>query len=90
MGVMSPVAPATLSKLVKPDDFNDMTLKCVGSHVTITLNGTTTTDGDFAIPDVGLLGWQLVSHGPAAETRFRNVHLRDLTKNAQPAPSGTK
>lgn len=79
-GVVSAVQPEKFQKLIKPDDFNDMTLRCVGNHVTILLNGTTTIDGDYDIPYNGLLGFQLVSQGPPATATFRNLRIRSLTK----------
>ncbi|MGC3971575.1 MAG: DUF1080 domain-containing protein [Pirellulales bacterium] len=86
--VVQPVDPAVFQPLMKPDDYNRMTVRCVGKRLTITLNGTTTVDAEFAdIPDDGLLGWQLVSKGGPAEVRFRNVQVRDLS--AAPAAAAT-
>jgi len=81
-GVVAAAPPTTFEKLVKPDDYNRMTVRSVGKHVTISLNGTTTIDGDFDIPDEGLLGWQLVSQGEPATVRFRNIVFRDLSTGA--------
>lgn len=78
-GVKSAVPPEKYGPLVKPDDYNRMTLRCVGKHVTIGLNGTTTVDGDFEIAPQGLLGWQLVSRGAPVEVRVRNIEFRDLS-----------
>lgn len=79
-GVVSAVAPAIFDKHVKPDDYNDMVVHCVGKRVTITLDGTTTVDADFDIPADGLLGWQLVSRTQPVEVRFRNIRFRNLSK----------
>ena len=89
-GVLSASDPAIVDRLVKPDDYNRMTVRCVGRHVTITLNGTTTTDGDFDLPTEGVLGWQLVSQGAPASVRFRNIVFRDLSSGAgtSAAPAG--
>jgi hypothetical protein len=35
---------ADLKKFIKPDDFNDIDIKCVRSHVTVMVNGLTTLD----------------------------------------------
>jgi serine/threonine protein kinase len=89
-GVLSASEPAIVDKLVKPDDYNRMTVRCVGKHLTITLNGTTTTDGDFDLPTEGVLGWQLVSQGAPASVRFRKIVFRDLSSGAgtSAAPAG--
>ena len=84
-GVKSAVPPEKYGPLVKPDDYNRMTVRCVGKHVTITLNGTTTVDGDFDLPEQGLLGFQLVSRGAPVEARVRNVTFRDLSQQAASA-----
>ncbi|MBA4017129.1 MAG: hypothetical protein C0483_08155 [Pirellula sp.] len=82
-GVKSAVPPEKYGPLVKPDDYNRMTVRCVGKHVTITLNGTTTVDGDFEIPAQGQLGFQIVSRGPPVEMRVRNITFRDLSAVAE-------
>ena len=78
-GVVSAVPPEKFQPLLKNDDYNRMTVRSVGKHLTITLNGTTTTDGDFDIPVEGLFGWQLVSQGAPTTARFRNIVFRDLS-----------
>ena len=84
-GVKSAVPPEKYGPIVKPDDYNHMTVRCVGKHVTITLNGTTTVDGDFEIADRGLLGFQIVSRGAPVEARFRNFEFRDLSQQTTAA-----
>ncbi len=81
-GVKAAVPPEKYGPLVKPDDYNRMTVRCVGKHVTITLNGTTTVDGDFEIAPQGLLGFQLVARGAPVEVRVRNIEFRDLSQRA--------
>ncbi|MCE9607620.1 MAG: DUF1080 domain-containing protein [Planctomycetia bacterium] len=94
-GVLSAAPPETPAKLHKENDYNRMTVRCVGKHLTITVNGSTTTDGDFDLPDQGLLGWQLVSQGTPVEVRFRNIVFRNLsgkgsvTTVAKPAAAAT-
>jgi hypothetical protein len=86
-GVVKSVDPAVYQKLVKPDDYNQMTVRLFGKHLTITLNGTVTTDGEFDIPPVGLLGWQLFSPAAPATVRFRKIVFRDLSSGAESATS---
>jgi serine/threonine protein kinase len=77
-GMMKQASEQLIEKLVRPDDFNDFYIKCVGKHVTIKLNGETTVDDDFPkIPDEGIIAWQL-HKGPPMEVRFRNVKFHDL------------
>ena len=46
-GMMKAADPRTVRRTLKPNDFNDYYIKCVGKHVTIKLNGETTMDEDF-------------------------------------------
>jgi hypothetical protein len=68
-------------EIVKPAEFNDYSLKCVGKHVTIKLNGTTTVDEVFPeVPDEGLIAWQLREGFPAMEVTFRNIQFKELDR----------
>ena len=54
----------SVKKVVKQKDFNDYSIKCVGKHVTIKVNGETTVDDDFPkMPDEGIIAWQLHAGG---------------------------
>src|SRR5262249_21825194 len=46
-GGMMQAAPKEAQRAVKKDDFNDYSIKVVGQHVTIKINGETTVDQDF-------------------------------------------
>jgi hypothetical protein len=80
-GGMMKQAPADVVKrAVKPADFNNYYVKCVGKHVTIKINGATTVDQDFDnLPETGIIAWQLHAGGPMTVT-FRNIHFTDLSK----------
>jgi len=68
-------------EVVKPADFNDYFIQCIGKHVTIKLNGTTTIDAEFPeVPDEGIIAWQLRGDYPGMEVTFRNVRFRDLSR----------
>ena len=68
-------------EIVKPADFNDYVLKCVGKRVTIKINGTTTLDDQFPeIPDEGIIAWQLRGDYPGMEVTFRNIQFKDLSR----------
>ena len=78
-GMMKAADPKVVKQILKPDDFNAYSIKAVGKHVTIKLNGTTTVDGDFPkMPDTGIIAWQLHSGGPM-EVTFRNIKFTDLS-----------
>jgi hypothetical protein len=81
-GGMMKQAPADLVKRVlKEGGFNDYSIKCVGKHVTIKLNGQTTVDDDFpSMPSDGIIAWQIHA-GPPMVVIFRNIDFVDLRKN---------
>jgi len=65
---------------LKPNEFNDYFIKCVGKHVTIKINGETTVDDDFPIlPEEGIIAWQLHAGGPM-EVTFKNIEFKELDK----------
>ncbi len=80
-------APADLVKRVlKPKDFNDYYIKCVGKHVTIKLNGETTVDDDFpTMRSEGIIAWQLHA-GQPMEVVFRNIQFTELAAAAAEKP----
>ena len=52
-----PSCPAVVDKvLLKPAAFNEIYLRCVGKHITVTLNGTVTVDADFPTMRRTLIG----------------------------------
>lgn len=59
-GMMKQSPPDLVKKAVKNDAFNDYSIRCVGKHVTIKVNGETMVDDDFPkMPDEGIIAWQL-------------------------------
>jgi len=79
-GMMKEAPKAEVEKVLKKDDFNDYSIRCVGKHVTIRLNGVTTVDDDFAkMPDEGIIAWQLHAGAPM-EVTFKNIEFRELDK----------
>lgn len=78
-GMMQAAPVDVVKRVVKTDDFNEYSIKCVGKHVTIKVNGETTVDGDFPkLPDDGIIAWQL-HQGPPMEVTFKNIQFRDLS-----------
>jgi putative heme-binding domain-containing protein len=66
---------------IKLVDFNDYSIKCVGKHVTIKLNGKTTIDADFPeIADEGIIAWQIKEGFPAMEVYIKDIQLVELNQ----------
>jgi len=80
-GMMKASTKEMIAKAVKPADFNDYKIRCVGQHVTITINGTTMVDGDFSkmMPE-GIIAFQIHGGGPM-EVTFRNFQFKEIKGN---------
>ena len=69
-----------VARALKPGEFNDYFIRCVGKRVTIKLNGQTTVDEEFArLPAEGVIAWQLHGGAPMTVT-FRNIEFKELGK----------
>lgn len=80
-GMMKQAPRDIVTKVLKKDDFNDYSIKCVGKHVTIKLNGETTVDDDFEkLPDEGIIAFQMHQGGPM-EVTFKNFSFKELSGN---------
>jgi hypothetical protein len=80
-GMMQAADPATIKRVVMDKDFNKYKIRCVGKHVTITINGTTMVDGDFPkMPDDGIIAWQLHAGYPSMEVIFKDIKFKDLSE----------
>jgi hypothetical protein len=81
-GMMKQSPPDLVKKVVKPSDFNDYSIRCVGKHVTIKVNGETMVDGDFPqMPDEGIIAWQLHAGFKSMEVTFKDIQFKELSKN---------
>jgi hypothetical protein len=81
-GMMKQSPPDLVKKAVKPADFNDYSIKCVGKHVTIKVNDETMVDGDFPkMPDEGIIAWQLHAGFKSMEVTFKDIQFKELSKN---------
>jgi hypothetical protein len=79
-GMMKEAPRDQVNKVLKKDDFNNYSIKCVGKHVTIRVNNVTTVDDDFPkMPPEGIIAFQLHAGGPM-EVTFRNIQFTDLSK----------
>ena len=75
-------------RLQKPDDWNDMVIRCDGPRVRIWLNGVKTTDyiepytqepfeGVGAIAQDGYIAVQ-IHEGPSAEVWYKDIYIQEL------------
>lgn len=79
-GMMKQSPGDLIKKVVKDADFNDYAIKCVGKHVTITINGETMVDGEFPkMPDEGIIAWQLHAGYPTMEVIFKDIKFKELS-----------
>lgn len=77
-GMMKAADPNLVKEVLKADDFNDYSIKCVGKKVTIKLNGKTTVDEEFAkMPEEGIIAFQLHAGGQM-EVTFRNIQFKEI------------
>jgi putative heme-binding domain-containing protein len=66
-------------KVIKPAEFNELKLRCVGDRVTIKLNGETTIDDHFPeLPDEGIIAWQLHEGYTSMEVTLKNIDFKEL------------
>ncbi len=78
-GVMQEAPKRFESEAVKAEEFNDLSIRCVGKRITIKINGKTSIDREFPeIAATGLIGFQL-GHGET-EVVFRNIQITELNK----------
>jgi hypothetical protein len=71
-----------LAMAVKPDDWNDLVVRCRGPRIQIWVNGLQTvdyTEPDKEIQQRGLIGLQIHS-GPPAEASYKNIRIKVFDK----------
>jgi len=67
-------------KVVRPNDWNEMVLKCKGDHIQVWVNGYQSvdyTEDDDSIEKKGIIGFQLHAGAPT-EAWYRNITLTEL------------
>lgn len=72
--------PELLSRALKPNDWNEYVIRCVGPRVQLWLNGFKTvdyTEPDESIKQEGVIGLQIHS-GPPAQAWYKDIKLRVL------------
>jgi hypothetical protein len=67
-------------EVYKKDEFNEFTIRCVGKHVTTTVNGFTMVDEDCRLmPQDGVIAWKLYGSQPPKQAVFKDVTIREIT-----------
>lgn len=82
--MLAEAEPDKLRDLVRPGDWNQLRIRCVGNHIQIFLNGEQTVDyqeTEASILRLGVIGLQVHS-GPPMEAWYRNIRIRSLSPPA--------
>ncbi len=69
-----------LAKVVKPDDFNELVIRCQGPRIQIWVNGLQTVDYTEQKENIaakGIIGLQ-IHGGEPAEAAYRNIRIKSL------------
>lgn len=70
--------PQRLREILKPGDWNEYVIRCVGPRVQLWLNGVQTvdyTEPDTSIEQTGFIGLQIHA-GPPAEARYKDIEIQ--------------
>lgn len=82
-GMMKQSPPDKVKSVVHPTEFNDYSIRCVGQHVTIKVNGETMVDDDFEkLPPEGIIAFQAHAGGPM-EVTYKDIRFTDLRKGGK-------
>lgn len=77
-GMLQVADKALVSAALKPGEFNELWVRCVGQRVIIKLNGRVTVDKEFpGLPARGIIGWQLHS-GKGFDVVIKDVEFKPL------------
>ncbi len=71
-----------LTKVLKPDDFNDLVIRCEGTHIQIWVNGEKTVDYQEEEKDIALKGKIAVQihGGEPAQASYKEIRIKELGK----------
>jgi hypothetical protein len=78
--MLAEIADDKLKDWVKPNDWNELTIKAVGNKIQLSLNGHETVsfeEKDGKIAKTGVIGLQIHS-GPPTEALYRNIRIKSL------------
>ena len=70
-----------VEKSLRPGDFNQLNIRCVGRRIQVRLNGELLVDGDFKpLPVQGIIALQLHRAAAGMEVHFRDIEIRELAE----------
>jgi hypothetical protein len=78
--MLAEIADDKLKEWVKPNDWNELTIKAIGNKIQLALNGHETVsfeENDDKIAKTGVIGLQIHS-GPPTEALYRNIRVKSL------------
>ncbi len=78
--MLADTSDENLKKWVKPNDWNELSIKAVGNRIELGLNGHPTVtyiEEDAKIAKDGIIGLQIHS-GPPTEALYRNIRIKRL------------
>lgn len=76
-GVMVNGWKGKAEKVVKPDDWNLVEVRCQGDHLQVFVNGMLTSDLKDSAKASGILALQL-HQGPGMQVQFREIEIKEL------------
>lgn len=77
--VLAAPDPEELARVLKPNDWNDYRIRCIGKRIQLWINGHQTvdyTEPDDSIEQTGLIGLQIHS-GPPSEAWYKDILLEE-------------
>jgi hypothetical protein len=73
-------APPMAALKVQKNEYNHISLKCLGKHVVIKVNDVPCADNNFpTIPDEGIIALQLFVNAGPSEVHFKQLECKDLS-----------
>ncbi|MBS0260612.1 MAG: DUF1080 domain-containing protein, partial [Planctomycetes bacterium] len=76
-----------VQKVWQDNEFNEMTIRCEGRHVQVTMRGIRVLDWDYPdLPEEGVIAWQLHGKMSPGEVTFKDIEFADLTRGDKPLP----
>ena len=85
-GVLTVVNQEEMAKVVRPNDWNDYVIRCVGKKIQFWVNGYQTldyTETDEKIESTGVIGLQAYGGGgagsPPTEAWYKDIEIKEIT-----------
>ena len=78
--MLAEISDDKMKEWVKPNDWNELTIKAIGNKIQLSLNGHETVsfeENDDKIAKTGVIGLQIHS-GPPTEALYRNIRVKSL------------